>query len=43
MKKKILIVVSDYYQNISKGLISSAVKEIKNSFIQKIIYVPGVF
>ena len=43
MKKKILIVVADYYNNISKGLISSAKNEIKNSFIVKVIYVPGVF
>ena len=43
MKKKYLIVIADYYKNISKGLLSSA-KEIlpKSSFI-KIITVPGVF
>tara|TARA_Y100001970_G_C13915548_1_gene690772 strand:+ start:254 stop:640 length:387 start_codon:yes stop_codon:yes gene_type:complete len=43
MKKKILIVVADYYKNISKSLINSAKKEIKNSYKVKIIYVPGVF
>ena len=43
MKKKILIVVANYYKNISKGLINSAIKEIKYSFNIKIIYVPGVF
>ena len=43
MKKKILIVVSDYYKNISSGLIKSAINEIQNSFNIKILRVPGVF
>jgi len=43
MKKKILIVVSDYYKNISSGLIKSAKNEIQNSFNIKILRVPGVF
>tara|TARA_B100001029_G_C14895923_1_gene358095 strand:+ start:35 stop:421 length:387 start_codon:yes stop_codon:yes gene_type:complete len=43
MKKKILIVIADYYKDISRGLIDSTKKEIKNYFITKIIYVPGVF
>ncbi len=43
MKKKILIVIADYYKDISKGLMNSAKKEIKNSFSVKIIRVPGVF
>ena len=43
MKKKILIVIADYYKNISKGLLNSAKIEIKNSFSIKVIYVPGVF
>ena len=43
MKKKILIVVSDYYKNISSGLIKSAKNEIQNSFNIKILHVPGVF
>ena len=43
MKKKILIVVADYYKNISLGLINSAKKEIQNSFTIKIKRVPGVF
>ena len=43
MKKKILIVIADYYKNISKDLLNSAKKEIKNSFSIKVIYVPGVF
>jgi len=43
MKKKILIVVADYYENISTGLIKSAINEIQNSFHIKTIHVPGVF
>jgi len=43
MKKKILIVVSDYYKNISSGLIKSAINEIQYSFNIKILRVPGVF
>ena len=43
MKKKILIVIADYYKNISKGLMSSAKKEINDFFNIKIIHVPGVF
>jgi len=43
MKKKILIVVADYYKNVSSGLIKSAENEIQNSFNIKIIRVPGVF
>ena len=30
MKKKVLIVVANYYKKISKSLLSSAVSEIKN-------------
>ena len=43
MKKKILIVISDYYKDISKGLLNSAKKEINKTFKIKVIYVPGVF
>ena len=43
MKKKILIVISDYYKDISKGLLNSAKNEIEKTFIIKVIYVPGVF
>ncbi len=43
MKKKILIVIANYYKNISKELMISARKEINNLFKIKIIYVPGVF
>ena len=43
MKKKILIVVADYYKNISKNLLKTASREIKKSFSVKVVYVPGVF
>ena len=43
MKKRILIVIADYYKNISSGLIKSAENEIQNYFSIKIIRVPGVF
>ena len=43
MKKKILIVNANYYRDISKGLISSALKKISKNSIVKIVNVPGVF
>ena len=43
MKKKCLIVVANYYENISNNLLQSAVRSIKNKLSFKIIYVPGVF
>jgi 6,7-dimethyl-8-ribityllumazine synthase len=43
MKKKYLIVIADYYKDISKGLLSSALSLIHKSNIIKIITVPGVF
>ncbi len=43
MKKKYLIVIADYYENISKGLLKSAIETIPRSNIVKIIRVPGVF
>ena len=43
MKKKYLIVVADYYHDIAKGLLDSALKLIPKSNIIKIIKVPGVF
>ena len=43
MKKKYLIVVADYYKDIAKGLLGSALKKIPKSNIIKIIRVPGVF
>ena len=43
MKKKILIVLADYYKDISNGLLKSAKSKLKNSFSIKIVRVPGVF
>ena len=43
MKKKFLIVVANYYRDISKGLLVSAKKSIPKSSKLKIIEVPGVF
>ena len=43
MKKKYLIVIANYYKDISKGLLDSALKLIPKSNIVKIITVPGVF
>ena len=43
MKKKILIVVADYYKQISNGLLKSAIDLIPKSASIKIIKVPGVF
>ena len=43
MKKKILIIVADYYKEISLGLLNSAKKNLPRSFEIEIIKVPGVF
>ena len=43
MKKKILIVLANYYKDISEGLLKSALKNIPMSSYVKIIRVPGVF
>ena len=43
MKKKYLIVIADYYKDISKGLLDSALKSIPKLNSIKIIKVPGVF
>ena len=43
MKKKILIVVASYYENIAKSLLKSAKNKIKNKFTIKVINVPGAF
>ena len=43
MKKKYLIVIADYYKDISKGLLNSALSLIPKSNVIKIITVPGVF
>ena len=41
--KKILIVVADYYKNVSTGLLTSAKKKIPSTHNITIIKVPGVF
>ena len=43
MKKKYLIVVADYYEDIAKGLLDSALKLIPKTNLIKTIKVPGVF
>ena len=43
MKKKYLIVVADYYKNISKSLLTSAKDILPKKSSIKIIRVPGVF
>ena len=43
MKQKILIVISDYYKNISKSLLTSCIKNLDKNIIFRIISVPGVF
>ena len=43
MKKKILIVVADYYKEISFGLLKSANKILVKKNNVKLISVPGVF
>ena len=43
MNKKILIVIANYYKDISDGLLKSALKNIPKSSQVKIIRVPGVF
>ena len=43
MNKKILIVNANYYQDISSGLLKSALKTLSKKHKIKIINVPGVF
>ena len=43
MKKKILVVIANYYTNIADELLKSALNELKNIHQTKIINVPGVF
>ena len=43
MKKRILIVSANYYQDISKGLVNSAIKNIPITNRISIIKVPGAF
>ena len=43
MKKKYLIVIADYYKDIARGLLNSAITRLPKSNLIKTIYVPGVF
>ena len=43
MKKRILIVSANYYQDISKGLVNSAIKNIPKTNRISVIKVPGAF
>ena len=43
MKKKILIVVANYYENIAESLLRSAKNKIKNQCSIVVIKVPGAF
>ena len=43
MKKKILIIVANYYENIANSLLNSAKNKIKNKCSIKVINVPGAF
>ena len=43
MKKNLLVVIADYYKDISKGLLDSALRNIPRELKIKIIRVPGIF
>ena len=43
MKKKFLIVIADYYKDITRGLLNSAMVVFPKSSLIKVISVPGVF
>ena len=43
MKKKILIVIANYYKDVSESLLKSAKEELNKFAKIKIIEVPGVF
>ena len=44
MKKKILVIIADYYKDISNDLLKSALKNLNKKFYSiKILKVPGVF
>ena len=43
MKKKYLIVIANYYKDISRGLLKSATDLFPKSTFIKVINVPGVF
>ena len=44
MKKKILVIIADYYKDISNNLLKSALKNLNKKYYSiKILKVPGVF
>ncbi len=43
MKKKILLVIANYYADISNKILKNSKKELKNYAKIKIVEVPGVF
>ena len=43
MKKKILIVIANYYEDISKALLRSALDFMPKSCVIKVVKVPGLF
>ena len=43
MRKKFLIVIANYYKDISKGLLKSAKDLLPKSSLIKVVSVPGVF
>ena len=43
MQQKYLIVIADYYKDISKGLLKNAKNFLPKSSLVKTIFVPGVF
>jgi 6,7-dimethyl-8-ribityllumazine synthase len=43
VKKKILIVVANYYEKIARSLLNSAKSRIKNKYNIRVINVPGAF
>lgn len=44
MKKKVLIVISDYYEEIGKNLLKGSINELKlNNIKYDILYAPGCF
>ena len=44
MKKKVLIVISDYYEEIGENLLKGTINELKlNNFNYDILYAPGCF
>ena len=44
MKKKILIVISDYYEEVGKNLLKGSINELKiNKIDYDILYAPGCF